>query len=134
MSAVALHYGRVDTAGKVVFDAPAGWLASCGALRGALVEVTIRKRRKQRSLAQNRAYFGFVVEVIAEHCGYTKDEAHEALAWRFLREGEPDAPLPKRRSTASLTDDEFAAYVAQVKQFAAEELGIFIPDAEAVSV
>jgi len=128
MTATRIHYGRVDKSGKVSFASPLGWSRDLQALRGKEVEVTIRQRRTQRSLKQNRAYFGLIVEAVAEHCGYTKDEAHEALAWKFLREGEPDAMLPKRKSTAALSTQEFEDYTAQVKQFAAEELGLFIPD------
>lgn len=133
MTAAAIHYGRVKS-GKVNFVAAMAWAREVRSLEGQEVEVTIRKRRTQRSLKQNRAYFGLIVSAIAEHCGYTKDEAHEALAWRFLRLGEPDAPLPTRRSTADLTTKEFENYTAQVKQFAAEELGLFIPDPQAVDL
>jgi predicted PhzF superfamily epimerase YddE/YHI9 len=114
--------------GKVVFRRPLDWAKHVRAHEGLEVEVTLKKLRTQRSLKQNRAYFGIIVAAIADHCGYSKDEAHEALAFKFLRTGEPDALLPTRRSTASLTVQEFAAYQEQVKQFAAEELGLFIPD------
>ena len=134
MTAVRIHYGRVDKDGKVSFTSPLAWGREVQALRGKEIEVTIRPRRTQRSPKQNRAYFGLIVEAVAEHCGYTKDEAHEALAWKFLREGELDAMLPTRKSTASLTTKEFEDYTAQVKQFAAEELNLFIPDPEQVSL
>jgi hypothetical protein len=134
MSAVPLFYARVDKADKVIFDSPLSWGREVHRLRGQAVELTIRKRRTQRSLKQNRAYFGLIVEAVADHCGYSKDEAHEALAWRFLREGEPDALLPRRKSTADLSTKEFEDYTARVKQFAAEELGLFIPDPQAVDL
>lgn len=126
MNADRLFLGRVKH-GKVNFSDPFIWSKHVAAHEGVDVEVTLRKVRRQRSLKQNRAYFGLIVAAIAEHCGYTKDEAHEALAFKFLRQGEPDAPLPTRRSTADLTTKEFEEYQAQVKQFAAEELGLFIP-------
>lgn len=129
-----LFYGRVDKAGKVVFDQPFEWAKHCAGLKNQRIEVTARKQRTQRSLKQNRAYFGLIVSAVAEHCGYTKDEAHEALAFKFLRLGEPDALLPTRRSTADLTTKEFEDYTAQVKQFAAEELGLLIPDPSAVAI
>ncbi len=128
MKALRLFYGSVDKDGKVRFDAPFTWAKECASLKGKQIEVTIRKRRTLRSLKANRAYFGLIVQAIADHCGYSKQEAHEAIAWKFLQEGEPDAMLPRRRSTADLDDKEFATYTAQVKQFAAEELGLFIPD------
>lgn len=134
MSATPLFYARIDKTGKVVFDSPLAWARHCQSLKNALVEVTCRKRRTQRSLKQNRAYFGLIIEAIAESCGYTKDEAHEAVAWKFLRVGEPDALLPKRRSTSDLSTKEFEDYCAQVKQFAVEKLGLFIPDPNQVDL
>ena len=129
-----LFYGRVDKNGRMILDNPTSFAQECDRLRDKPIEVTIRKRRTQRTLKQNRAYFGLIIGEIAEHCGYTKDEAHEALAWKFLRQGEPDAMLPKRRSTSDLSTKEFEEYTAQVKQFAAEELGLFIPDPNQVDL
>lgn len=127
MHADRLFLGRVKH-GKVNFREPMIWAKHVSTHENMDVEVTLRKVRTQRSLKQNRAYFGLIVAAVAEHCGYSKDEAHEALAFKFLRQGEPDAPLPTRKSTADLTTKEFEEYQAQVKQFAAEELGLFIPD------
>ena len=133
MNSARLFYGRVKH-GKVNFRLPMEWAKHVRTHEGLEVEVTLRKIRTQRSLKQNRAYFGLIVSAIADHCGYTKDEAHEALAFKFLRLGEPDALLPTRRSTADLTTKEFTDYQEQVKRFAAEELGLFIPDPEQVDL
>ncbi len=127
MSYVPIFAGRCKD-GKVIFARPLDWAKHVKAHEGLAVEVTLKKPRSQRSLKQNRAYFGIIVQAVAEHCGYSKDEAHEALAFKFLRVGEPDALLPTRRSTTSLSTQEFEAYSAQCKQFAAEELGIYVPD------
>jgi hypothetical protein len=131
---VPIFTGHVDTAGTLVLDAPYDYARHKGTLRGKPVEVVLRAKRRQRSLKQNNAYWGLIVPAIAEHCGYTKDEAHEALGFRFLRVGEPDAVLPARRSTADLTVQEFQDYCEAVKVFAAETLGIFIPDPESVEL
>lgn len=128
MTPTPIFYARVSRESKVVFDDPLAWAHHVGMWRGQPVEVTLRKRRTQRSLQSNRYYFGVVIAAIAEHCGYTKDEAHEAVAWKFLQCGEPDAKLPKRLSTAELSSDAFREYVETVKRFAATELGIYVPD------
>lgn len=134
MSAAPIFSCRIDKSGKVMFDRPLDWARYCQTLKGQFCEVVLRKRRTQRSLKQNRAYFGLIVQSVAEFCGYSVDEAHEALAFKFLRIGEPDALLPTRRSTTSLSTTEFEAYSAQCKQFAAEELGIYVPDPNEVEL
>ena len=93
-----------------------------------------KRQQTQRSLKQNAAYWAIVVPAIADYCGYEKDEAHEALKFRFLRKGEPDALLPTTRSTTELTVQEFEDYVRQVRQFAAETLGLDIPEPSEVSL
>jgi hypothetical protein len=129
-----IFYGRIDKTGKVQFDNALAWAQHCQSLKGASVEVTCRKQRTQRSLKQNAAYWAIVVPAIADYCGYEKDEAHEALKFRFLRKGEPDALLPTSRSTTELTVQEFEDYVRQVRQFAAETLGLDIPEPSEVSL
>ena len=125
---VPIFTGRVLDGGLLVLDRSKDYGRYLRSLAGKPIELVVRKQRTQRSLDQNAYIHAVPVSMLAEHCGYTKDEAHEAVAWKFLREGEPDAPLPKRRSTTDLDTKEFEAYTAQVKQFAAEELGLFIPD------
>jgi hypothetical protein len=96
-------------------------------LIGEVVEVIIRKRRSKRSDRANRYYFGVVVKLMAEHCGYEPDEMHEALAFRFLRiEDDPITGSPRRKRTPKTNTAEFADYVDQCIRFAAE-LGVYVP-------
>jgi hypothetical protein len=80
-----------------------------------------------RSVQQNRYYFGVCVDLLAAHTGYTADEMHEALKWKFLiihRDGLPDT-VP---STANLTKDQFCEYIDKIQQWAARDMGCVIPD------
>lgn len=97
--------------------------------RGQTVEVTVERRRKLRTQEQNAYYWGVVVKMIADECGYRTAEeqqgVHVALREKFLpRKGK----LQIASSTAALDTAQFTDYIEQVRQWAAEDLGIYIPD------
>lgn len=100
-----------------------------GTLKGKLVEISVKEFRRTRSSQSNRYYWGVVVPIIAEHLGYTSDEMHEALKYKFLRlEAECAATdLPKIRSTATLDVKEFGTYLENVITWAGSEFGLNIP-------
>lgn len=102
------------------------WLAS---LAGKPIVITIKQERATRSNQQNRYWWGVVVPLIAEHLGYTNDEMHEALKYKFLRLEAESAPadLPKIRSTASLNTKEFTDLIENVITWAGSEFGLQIP-------
>ncbi len=96
-------------------------------LAGKEVEITIKVQRERRSTKQNRYYFGVVVPMLAEHCGYEKAEMHELLAMRFLRiEDDPITGSPRRKHTPETETVEFAAYVDSCIRLAAE-IDLVIP-------
>lgn len=118
------------------------WLGSEDDLRAAYlstlvgkrVDILIRPHREQRTANQNAYYWSAVVELLAEYCGYEKDEMHELLALRFLRiEDDPITGSPRRQRTPKTNTAEFAAYLDQCIRFAAE-LGVVVPDPEQVEV
>lgn len=86
---------------------------------------------KNRSGQQNRAYFGLVVGMLAEHLGYDKEDMHKALAGEFLGyevveiNGKVHS-VPK--STKSLNTSEFKEYAERIQRFAAEFHGLNIPN------
>ena len=127
-SPIPVFLGAIDARGRVLLDRPIDYGRWLMTLAGQRVEVVVRKRRTQRSDRQNRAYFGLVVALLAEHCGYTPDEMHEALAWKFLGLENAGDLLPRRRSTASLSTSEFEDYVATIRRWAATELSCDIPE------
>jgi hypothetical protein len=73
------------------------------------------------------------VPLIAEHCGYDKQEMHELLAMRFLRMADdPVTGSPRRRHTPETDTKDFSDYVDACIRLAAE-LGVYIPEAGEVS-
>jgi hypothetical protein len=108
-------------------DHRAAFLAYAKRFKGEEVVLTLHKRRAKRSSEQNRYWHGVVVALLAEHCGYTRDEMHEALKARFLGQEDLSRGLIRIGSTAKLTTLEFADLVDRVVLWAAEELGVVIP-------
>ena len=129
-----MSYGSA-TGGLAFLDTEAERRAAyLSTLAGKRVDVIIRPHREQRTTNQNSYYWSAVVELLAEHCGYEKDEMHELLALRFLRiEADPITGSPRRQRTPKTNTAEFAAYLDQCIRFAAE-LGVAVPDPEQVEV
>lgn len=95
-------------------------------LEGKPIEITLKRLRPARSGNQNAYYWGVVMALFADHCGYEPQEMHEALKLRFLVV-DPDAPLLVARSTTQLDTRQFTEYIEHVRQLAAE-MGLYIPD------
>lgn len=124
-----IFLARVEADGKLRWTKPMRAVLDrhLKTLVGKPVEITIRQKRNQRSLQANRYYFGVVVPLIADYCGYDKGDMHEALAMKFLRiEDDPITGSPRRKHTPETDTKEFAEYVDACIRFAAE-LGIDIP-------
>lgn len=87
---------------------------------------------KNRSLSQNKYYWGCVVQIISDELGYTKDEVHEIIKHRFLSEnriikgktGEVHVSLSK--STTELDTKQWEDLMSQIRIWASQTLGIYI--------
>ena len=95
-------------------------------------------KRKKRSSAQNRYYFGTVIpifqEALRETQGdfFSKDEVHEFLKGRFLyKEMVTDdgeiIKLPK--STTECTTSDMMDYIEECRRFGSEYFDVNIPEA-----
>jgi hypothetical protein len=106
------------------------------AMRDCELLVTITRNRATRSLAQNRWYWGCLVGLVAEHTGYTADEIHEIYKGKFLPKrlamadghGEIFGEFVIGGSTTRLNTEQFSAYCESIREWAADELGVVIPD------
>lgn len=96
-----------------------------------------RSAFNKRSNPQNRYYHGLVIPMVKrgiEEMGtvLTHDETHEFLKARFnyveLVNADTGEVAQLPRSTTALTKLEFSEYVQKIQQFAAEFLGVVIPD------
>jgi hypothetical protein len=99
-------------------------LAIDGLITGILQVVKYHKR----SLWQNSYYHGVIVRILADHFGYSPEEMHEALKFKFLRIERPGKPTTVR-STAdeNFTRADAENYYSQIRTWASREFGIYIP-------
>jgi len=122
--------GFVDSNGRLSLDFKGAFKAYVQRFKGEEVTVTVRKRRSKRSDRQNRYWHGVVVPTLAEHCGYTKDEMHEALKAKFLGTEDLTRGLMRIGSTAKLSTAEFAELTERVMVWAITDLDVVIPPPE----
>ncbi len=105
-------------------------------LEGKSVDVVVRLPRKDRSNQENRYYFGVVVNLISEHTGYTPDETHEFLKLKFLSKiivmAGKDERIP--RSSTELSTLEWEKWMTEIREWAAQELSLVIPEPNQIEV
>ena len=98
-------------------------------LKGKTVAVTCEERKKHRSNEQNAYYWGVVLKTIADYAGYRGEQEitgiHEELKRMFLQK---IGKLNIVKSTSSLNTAEFTDYIENIRLWAAQELGVYIPD------
>lgn len=111
--------------GRIVPDM-AG-IVALSILNGKRITVSVEIYRRNRSRAQSNYYWGVCVAILSEHCGYTKDEMHAALCHKFLGSVDEKTGLMKIGSTSGMTTVAFEEYASKVRQWAGEELGVFVP-------
>lgn len=106
---------------------------------GKEIEVQVQQRRKHRTDPQNRYYWGVVVEMIRagmKDMGdvVSAEQVHEFLKHRYLDKRQRIDPATGEvlyeiaGSTRQLGTAEMSEYVDRCIQFAAEFLGVTIPD------
>jgi|688.fasta_scaffold707253_2 hypothetical protein len=106
-------------------------------LCGKDITIEIEKKISKRSHPQNAYYWSGVVPVIREaliNLGHilTKEEVHQFLKMRFLKteicNSDGEIIGERTKSSTELTKSQFGDYIAQIQQFAAEILGVYVPD------
>ena len=124
--------GVVTTAGKLELDSRNGFTGYVRTLAGKEIDLVITKRKYTRTNNQNRFWWGVVVPMFAEACGYAVRE-HEAVHDELVRvlvglKPDSNPALQIRQSTTDLTTEQFNELIEQAQIFGAEKLGIVIPD------
>jgi hypothetical protein len=101
-------------------------------LEGCDVDVAVAKHHAGRSLAQNRAWWGITIPIIADHLGYDMHEhemVHYALVAKCFGETRDERlghDVPNVRSS-KLTTAQFTQLMDWAQRFAATEWGVVIP-------
>lgn len=122
--------------GELIIRNRRGWRRALSGFRRCEVVVTLECRHAHRSQAQNRYLWGVVYALLSEHTGYTADELHAWAKAKFLPKalafangnGEVIDELVIGGSTAKLNKLQFGDFIEHVRRFAAEHLGVVIPD------
>ena len=74
---------------------------------------------------QRRYYWKCLIKAIADYTGYTKDEAHEKMAYMFLLVD--DGKGKRVRSTEKLTAKEREVYHEDIRRFCSVKLDLYLP-------
>jgi len=82
---------------------------------------------KTRSSAANKYYWGVVMALLAKELGYTAEECHDAIKAKFRGREDVTTGLVIAKSTRTNSVD-FWEYVAQVRLWAHQFLGVYIPE------
>lgn len=124
-----IHHGKIDQ-GTFSPDAPKQYNSALSKLEGKRVEVKVEEYKKHRSNPQNSYYWGVVIPMVSKELGYTKEEVHSALKNKFLtvtNYSKQDIEFEFTKDTKDLDTTEFEIYLRDVRNFAGDFLGIFIP-------
>lgn len=134
---VLTYSGRVES-GKLILDdyTKAKLAAEIKGLDGKSVELVIKKLPR-RSNQQNAYYWGVVVATVKEGLNkmghrVSNEDTHTFLKDRF--NGTDIASIDGEHigkiggSTKLMNKAEFMEYLAKIQQFAAQYLGVVIPD------
>lgn len=91
----------------------------------AIFEIKCTKK-SLRSQKQNRYYWGVIISLISDHTGYTPEETHEALKFKFLcKDYLGKLKIPK--STTEIKTDDFEKYLTEIRAWASVNLSLYIP-------
>ena len=115
-----IEQGKLDIDFSANFDR---WLST---LEGQRVTVEVKKFRKNRTDAQNRYWWGVVIDILSKHTGYEPEEMHNAIKIKFLPVER--AGLISGKSTKHLTTLEFVDLIERVQRWAAQDQNCYIPD------
>lgn len=123
-------FGQINEKGKFIPYNQDQLIQAFKKLSGKRAEITVRPETKSRTNEQNRYLWGVVYKYISEEIGYEPEQVHELMKFKFLKieilvKGNPETVI---RSTTDLSTEEFNQYVERIVRWAAEFLGLVIPD------
>lgn len=96
--------------------------------------IEIKEAKEKRTLNQN-SYYWVCLGIVGKHCGYTSDEMHELMKFKFLGVQEMSIKhtgevLKSLKSTSKLNTLEFTAYIENIRNWSLNELDCYLPTPE----
>lgn len=139
MSQKLTYYGKVEENGVFTIHNRNAFIRDLVVFRGKRVQITVEKVRSKRSIFQNSFYWAVVcpcVQLGLYEAGWseikTPVNAHDRMKELFLKKSVVNEKTGEVHesigSTKELTKSEFMDYIAEIQQWAAEYLGVVIPD------
>ncbi len=132
--------GVIDEAGRLHLDNRPAFDRHTKTLKGRRIVLTLNEAKRIRSLRQNAYWWSVCVHLVSEHTGYEPEEVHDLAKKMFLpkrvtvrgKNGRLRGRFTIGGSTTKLKVDEMAAFIDRYKRWAAQELGVVIPDPDGV--
>ena len=120
--------------GKLKMDDIDAFNAYLSTLEGKKVNVAVGKYRKNRTDQSNRYLWGVCYKMIADETGYSIEDIHSLMKGMFLRKLVfiKNKKYDVIQSSATLDTNAFSEYIEKIKQFAATELSLNIPNPQEV--
>lgn len=136
--ATRIFRGQIEEDGTICMVDPEDFAKLKQSLRGKPFELTLKRLRPARSGKANAYYWAVVIGTLVAHHDnqYTDQQIHRAMKYRFLYREELveeifDAMVPPEEpSTSKLDQQEFALYVEQIRAWAAQSVGCYIPNSD----
>lgn len=120
---IPIFHGKV-VEGKLVLDKKDRFNEYLKKISGDIM-VVLKRPAKNRTLQENK-YYWFMLELIGNELGSSKDEMHQAFKLLFLKK-----PINEKlftvKSTSTLNTLEFEDYLENIRRFASLELNIYVP-------
>ena len=137
MSIKIIFNGYVNENGELKIYNRKTFIDELKLFAGKKVTIEIKKKMKTRSTFQNSYYWGVVIPLVKNglfEVGYpvNLEQTHELLKSKFRIIEIPNVNtgeiINSIGSTADMTTSEMMDYFAEIKQWAAEFLNVYIPD------
>ena len=121
-------FGKVS-GGKLSLRSPDKFKEYLSGLEDKDIVLVVKKEEYNRTLAENRYYHGVIVKMVSKEMAIIPSAAHEFLKSLFLKIG---VEIKGKRfemvgSTADLSIGEFEDYCEKIRNWAADELDLYIP-------
>lgn len=140
--AMKMTYNAKIEGGKLKLTNKSGFINDIGVFEGKEVVLTVERKKNKRSLQQGRYYWGCVVPIVKEgliDMGWERDKigsserVHELLKHLFCAKIElanevTGEVIEMPPTTTELTTTGMMDYIDDIQRWAAEFLGIHIPD------